>query len=153
MRETQDKVCAAIEEIDGCKFRTDAFIRPGGGGGITRVMQGGRVWEKAGVAVSVVYGTMPAESYRKAMGNKDVVVEKVRPWGGARCAVLCRAVPPVLWCAVLCCATCAGEPCHLQGMPVRRQAAAVMLGLLYSHWKCVCCVLAMPHPTTLKPPA
>lgn len=39
VRETQDKVCAAIEEIDGCKFRTDAFVRPGGGGGITKVMQ------------------------------------------------------------------------------------------------------------------
>ena len=77
VRETQDKVCAAIEEIDGCKFRTDAFVRPGGGGGITKVMQGGRVWEKAGVAVSVVYGTMPADSYRKVMGNKDVVVNKV----------------------------------------------------------------------------
>lgn len=82
MRETQDKVCAAIEEVDGCKFRTDAFIRPGGGGGITKVMQGGRVWEKAGVAVSVVYGTMPAESYRMAVGNKDVTVEKVRGRGG-----------------------------------------------------------------------
>ena len=78
VRETQDKVCAAIEEIDGCKFRTDAFVRPGGGGGITKVMQGGRVWEKAGVAVSVVYGTMPAGSYRKVMGKKDGVVNKGR---------------------------------------------------------------------------
>lgn len=77
VRETQDKVCAAIEEIDGSKFRTDAFVRPNGGGGITRVMQGGRVWEKAGVAVSVVYGTMPAESYRVAAGNKDIVIKKV----------------------------------------------------------------------------
>ena len=40
-------------------------------------LQNGNVWEKAGVAVSVVYGTMPADSYRKVMGNKDVVVNKV----------------------------------------------------------------------------
>ena len=32
-------------------------------------MQGGKVWEKAGVGVSVVYGTMPPEAYRAAKGN------------------------------------------------------------------------------------
>ena len=90
VRETQDKVCAAIEEIDGCKFRTDAFVRPGGGGGITKVMQGGRVWEKAGVAVSVVYGTMPAESYRMAVGNPNVKVQKVGAGWGGWAVVLCR---------------------------------------------------------------
>ena len=29
-------------------------------------MQGGKVWEKAGINVSVVYGSMPAEAYRAA---------------------------------------------------------------------------------------
>ena len=32
-------------------------------------LQGGKVWEKAGVGVSVVYGTMPPEAYRAAKGN------------------------------------------------------------------------------------
>ena len=72
---------AAIEEVDGCTFRQDAWTRPSGGGGITRVLQEGNVWEKAGVAVSVVYGTMPAESYRVAVG-KDVPFEKVGRGGG-----------------------------------------------------------------------
>lgn len=45
------------------------FIRPGGGGGISRVLQNGNVWEKAGVNVSVVYGTMPREAYRAASGT------------------------------------------------------------------------------------
>ena len=40
----------------------DAWVRPGGGGGISRVLQNGNVWEKAGINVSVVYGTMPAEA-------------------------------------------------------------------------------------------
>lgn len=33
------------------------------------MLQGGKVWEKAGVGVSVVYGTMPPEAYRAAKGN------------------------------------------------------------------------------------
>lgn len=69
IREGQDSICKAIEEVDGTKFRTDAWTRAAGGGGITRVMQGGNVWEKAGVNVSVVYGTMPAEAYRAAIGH------------------------------------------------------------------------------------
>ncbi len=64
IRTAQDSICKAIEEIDGTKFREDAWVRAGGGGGITRVMQNGNVWEKAGVNVSVVYGTMPPEAYR-----------------------------------------------------------------------------------------
>ena len=32
-------------------------------------LQGGKIWEKAGVNVSVVYGTMPAEAYRAATGT------------------------------------------------------------------------------------
>lgn len=48
IRRVQDQVCAAIERVDGCTFRQDAWTRPGGGGGITRVMQEGNVWEKVG---------------------------------------------------------------------------------------------------------
>lgn len=67
----QNEICAAVEEVDGNKFRQDAWTRPGGGGGISRVLQDGNVWEKAGVNVSVVYGTMPREAYRAATGNSD----------------------------------------------------------------------------------
>ena len=34
-------------------------------------MQGGNVWEKAGVNVSVVYGSMPAEAYRAATAQQN----------------------------------------------------------------------------------
>lgn len=64
IRDGQDSICKAIEEIDGTKFRQDAWTRGDGGGGITRVLADGNVWEKAGVNVSVVYGTMPPEAYR-----------------------------------------------------------------------------------------
>lgn len=64
IRDAQDSICKAIEEIDGTKFRQDAWTRADGGGGITRVLADGNVWEKAGVNVSVVYGSMPPEAYR-----------------------------------------------------------------------------------------
>lgn len=67
----QDEICAAVEAVDGGKFREDAWIRPGGGGGISRVLQDGNVWEKAGVNVSVVYGSMPPEAYRAATGGSS----------------------------------------------------------------------------------
>ncbi|KAI7999694.1 hypothetical protein LOK49_LG09G02738 [Camellia lanceoleosa] len=67
IREAQDSVCLAIEAVDGGgKFKEDVWSRPGGGGGISRVLQDGDVWEKAGVNVSVVYGVMPPEAYRAA---------------------------------------------------------------------------------------
>lgn len=67
IRDAQDEVCRAIEVADGgAQFKEDVWSRPGGGGGISRVLQDGAVWEKAGVNVSVVYGVMPPEAYRAA---------------------------------------------------------------------------------------
>jgi coproporphyrinogen III oxidase len=70
IRQAQLDIVAAIEEEDGVgKFQEDAWAREGGGGGVSRVMQDGAVWEKAGVGVSVVYGTMPPDAYRAATGE------------------------------------------------------------------------------------
>uniref|UniRef100_A0A0A9BF97 Oxygen-dependent coproporphyrinogen-III oxidase, chloroplastic n=1 Tax=Arundo donax TaxID=35708 RepID=A0A0A9BF97_ARUDO len=68
IRRVQVEVCEALEVVEGggARFREDAWTRPGGGGGISRVLQGGRVFEKAAVNVSVVYGVMPPEAYRAA---------------------------------------------------------------------------------------
>jgi len=66
-RRSQSSICKAIEELDGeGKFREDAWVRESGGGGISRVMSGGKVFEKAGVNLSVVYGTMPQEALKAA---------------------------------------------------------------------------------------
>ncbi|KAK6926632.1 Coproporphyrinogen III oxidase, aerobic [Dillenia turbinata] len=74
IREAQDSVCEAIEKTDGLgKFKEDVWSRPGGGGGISRVLQDGGVWEKAGVNVSVVYGVMPPEAYRAATASASDV--------------------------------------------------------------------------------
>jgi len=54
----QDNLCAALESEDGtAKFRTDEWTRPEGGGGRTRILAEGPVFEKAGVAFSHVRGT------------------------------------------------------------------------------------------------
>jgi len=57
--EAQERICAAMEAVDGkAKFSYERSGRPGGGGGIARVMKDGNVFEKAGVNLSVVYGEM-----------------------------------------------------------------------------------------------
>eukprot|EP00171_Calliarthron_tuberculosum_P014699 IDg14699t1 len=66
IRDAQDSICAEVELLDGGKFHEDAWVRENGGGGISRVLQGGNVFEKAGVNVSVVYGTMPPEAVAAA---------------------------------------------------------------------------------------
>ena len=54
----QDGICAALEAEDGSgRFREDAWTRPEGGGGRTRILTDGAVFEKAGVAFSHVQGT------------------------------------------------------------------------------------------------
>lgn len=56
----QDEICSAMEEVDGtARFREDDWDREGGGGGRTRVMEKGDVFEKGGVNVSRVWGELP----------------------------------------------------------------------------------------------
>ncbi|MGM0658597.1 MAG: oxygen-dependent coproporphyrinogen oxidase [Pseudomonadota bacterium] len=58
----QDRLCASFEQSDGqARFREDAWDRPGGGGGRTRVLENGAVFEKGGVNYSLVHGdALPA---------------------------------------------------------------------------------------------
>ncbi|WP_445263740.1 oxygen-dependent coproporphyrinogen oxidase [Rhodohalobacter sp. 8-1] len=56
----QNKICTAMEETDGSgKFKEDDWDREGGGGGRTRVIEKGDVFEKGGVNVSRVWGELP----------------------------------------------------------------------------------------------
>mmetsp|Transcript_6420 Transcript_6420/g.16309 ORF Transcript_6420/g.16309 Transcript_6420/m.16309 type:complete len:405 (-) Transcript_6420:1285-2499(-) len=73
IRKGQDDICRAISELDGKEFHEDNWTREDGGGGISRVLSDGNVFEKAGVNVSVVYGSMPVEAYRAATGQADKV--------------------------------------------------------------------------------
>ena len=64
----QDEICNKLVKIDAVDFREDIWERDEGGGGRSRVFSGGTVFEKAGVNVSVVYGTLEPEAAR-AMGG------------------------------------------------------------------------------------
>ena len=56
----QDEICVALEQEDGkATFLQDNWERPGGGGGNTRVISGGNVFEKGGVNTSTVHGNLP----------------------------------------------------------------------------------------------
>jgi coproporphyrinogen III oxidase len=57
----QDRISRGIEEIDGHRFREDLWTREGGGGGRTRVLENGTVFEKAGVNFSEVFGNLSPE--------------------------------------------------------------------------------------------
>ncbi len=60
-KELQDRIANAVEELDGNRFSEDAWTREGGGGGRTRVLEEGQVFEKAGVNFSSVHGNLPPE--------------------------------------------------------------------------------------------
>src|SRR5262245_61144736 len=60
-RKLQDNICSELAQLDGTPFRDDAWSRPGGGGGRTRVLAEGGVFEKAGVNFSQVHGEFSDE--------------------------------------------------------------------------------------------
>lgn len=71
IKQLQDSICAGLEAADGkAKFKEDLWKRPEGGGGRTRVIQQGNVFEKGGVNISAVHGALP-ESMQQYFGVKD----------------------------------------------------------------------------------
>lgn len=56
----QDIITSKLEEVDSkAEFREDIWKRPEGGGGRTRVIENGNVFEKGGVNISKVHGKLP----------------------------------------------------------------------------------------------
>jgi len=67
----QDTITSKLEEVDGkAKFQEDIWKRPEGGGGRTRVIENGNVFEKGGVNISGVHGELP-KSMQTYFGVKD----------------------------------------------------------------------------------
>src|SRR5207249_2386517 len=67
----QERTCTRIEEVDGsATFGSDAWERPGGGGGRTRALAAGAVFERCGVNVSAVHGTLN-EKLAERLGGGD----------------------------------------------------------------------------------
>ncbi len=74
LTDLQDRICQALEACDGAgRFREDAWQRPAGGGGRTRVLAEGAVFEQAGVNFSEVRGdALPpsATAHRPELAGK-----------------------------------------------------------------------------------
>ena len=71
IQQLQDRITAKLEAVDGeAKFREDIWERPEGGGGRSRVIENGAVFEKGGVNISAVHGALP-QSMQNYFGVKD----------------------------------------------------------------------------------
>ena len=69
--ELQDTITSTLEKIDGkATFQQDIWKRSEGGGGRTRVIENGNVFEKGGVNISAVHGELP-EPLRKQFGVEE----------------------------------------------------------------------------------
>lgn len=62
IKHLQDSICKTLESVDGkATFKEDLWDRPEGGGGRTRVIENGNVFEKGGVNISSVFGKLPEQ--------------------------------------------------------------------------------------------
>lgn len=70
VQDLQNRICNALESFESkTRFQKVEWSRPGGGGGDTRVLSGGEVFEKAGVNTSIVHGELPDRMLEK-LGTK-----------------------------------------------------------------------------------
>lgn len=71
IQKLQDTITSKLETLDGkAKFKEDLWERPEGGGGRSRVIENGNVFEKGGVNISAVHGKLP-DSMQAYFGVKD----------------------------------------------------------------------------------
>jgi len=56
LHDLQDRICSALAAEDGKSFAEDSWVREAGGGGRSRVLEDGNIFEKAGVNFSHVHG-------------------------------------------------------------------------------------------------
>jgi coproporphyrinogen III oxidase len=69
-RGLQESICRELESLDNkATFHEDAWTREGGGGGRSRVLAGGAVFEKAGVNFSDVCGELSEDFARQLPGK------------------------------------------------------------------------------------
>ncbi len=89
IKDLQNRICHSLEEEDGSgKFLSDQWTREGGGGGDTRILSGGKVFEKAGVNTSVVYGPVTETMRQQLQMNGEswfaaglsLVIHPVNPY-------------------------------------------------------------------------
>ena len=93
----QQRICSTAEEADGKgKFIYDKWDRPNGMGyGITRVLEGGNLWEKAACSVSVVRGELSADR-AAAMSSRGRDAEAGQAYAAAACSLVFHSASPMV---------------------------------------------------------
>lgn len=89
------KSLESLEE-DGTKFIVDRWQRKEGGGGITCVMQNGQVFEKAGVNISVVTGTLPPSAVQQMRARGKQMDEGSLPFFAAGVSAVIHPTNPMV---------------------------------------------------------
>ena len=70
VRFKQKQITAAVGEIGNDKFKVDEWTREDGkGGGVTMVLQEGKIIEKAGVGISIIDGVLPPPAVQRMKVN------------------------------------------------------------------------------------
>ena len=88
----QESIASAMGALEGREFGRDPWTRAEGGGGITRILEGGELLERAGVGFSHVNGnelppsaTAHGRSSRAARGRRSAC-----RWCSIRAILTCR---------------------------------------------------------------
>jgi coproporphyrinogen III oxidase len=89
----QQRICSELETLERdaggtAEFREDRWEREGGGGGTSRVLQGGSLFEKGGVNVSAVHGALSEQFAKELPGSGtdfyasgvSLVIHPRNPW-------------------------------------------------------------------------
>lgn len=92
----QSDVCKALEIEDTVKFKVDRWERKEGGGGITCVLQNGKVFEKAGVNISVVEGHLPPGAVAQMRSRGKKLEEGKLPFFAAGVSAVIHPVNPLV---------------------------------------------------------
>tara|TARA_B100001027_G_scaffold42522_1_gene27333 strand:+ start:5404 stop:6309 length:906 start_codon:yes stop_codon:yes gene_type:complete len=69
IRRIQEEICEVVGSLDNSEYREDVWNREEGGGGRSRVFSGGSVFEKAGINISEVYGSLSEEASSDLTGG------------------------------------------------------------------------------------
>jgi len=90
----QDHICQAIEGVDGTGFSSTKWSRTGGGGGTTRVLEGGQIYDRVLVGFSEIYGSLSPDSVRTALGRAAPAYETDVPFYATGLSVVLHARSP-----------------------------------------------------------
>jgi len=90
----QDNICAALEAEDGkATFVEDVWVRPEGGGGKTRVIANGNVFEKGGVNTSAVEGVV-TDAMRNQLKLPAELIGKELSWFACGLSLVLHPINP-----------------------------------------------------------